>query len=556
MLMPARLELADAALDREAHATANSADPLDADWMDAAGGTGALRNRWLDLTQAMDTSGSLLSLALSRPFDQDLHGDLSDVLVALRPRVAEVLAAEDLGDAFHPFDPDKFNPALPVAVNLFFAIPVRPITAETLTGALNLPELLHRLGLQADLLAVSADVIDLLQRIFGRDGTRHPMFQRLGLDPEVYDRCLTLLPRLEAGEAESLSDDDIAHLLLIPFSISAERVGVAFTDELKDRIVALRPQAAKLLDNGLDGLFSPLRPDAFTSGLSVEENILYGKIADGAGPKAGRIREIIANELRASDLAREVYGLLYDLPTDIGGANLTAAMVETLEVTRAAIKSPDILILDRALSSLDAPDRRAAFDHLRTLLPDATIIVLETRIEDRTAFDASYEIRHSQLQAAGSGETGDGAMNAVSVDLTRKIQLLEDSDMFSGLGEQQLRLLAFGARWYDAKPGTVVFRMGDEPTDGAYVIADGEVDLYIPEGERPETIIATAGHGTLIGELALINKSPRSLSMRAKTDLRALRLGSEEFLTVVEADVETAVKLLQVVAGYAANTAK
>ena len=44
--------------------------------------------------------------------------------------------------------------------------------------------------------------------------------------------------------------------------------------------------------------------------------------------------------------------------------------------------------------------------------------------------------------------------------------------------------------------------------------------------------------------------------MRAKTTLRALRLGSEEFLSVVEADVETAVKLLQVVAGYAQRSAK
>ncbi|MEM0946266.1 MAG: ABC transporter transmembrane domain-containing protein [Pseudomonadota bacterium] len=555
MLTPATSEEEedDPAKGRESQASGNSMDPLNADWLHDEG-TG--RERWLDLTQAMDVSGGLLELALAQPFDGAAYPALSEQLVALRDPVAKALAKEGLEDAFHRFDPERFNLALPVAVNLFFAIPTRPITTEVLTGQLDLPALLRNLDLQDEMIAVSGDIIDLLQRIFGRDGTKHPMFQRLGLDPDIYDRCLTLLPQLEAGATGTLTDDDIAHLLLIPFSISAERIGVGFTDELKDRIVALRPQATSLMDNGLDGLFSPLTPDTFTTGLSLLENILYGKIADGAGPKAGRIREVITDELRKSKLAHDVYALLYDLPTDIGGANLSAEMVETLEVTRAAIKSPDILILDRALASLEPDDRRAALARVRGLLPDATLIVLEARIEDQSAFDTSYEIRHSQLQQAGLGTTADEAANPVSIDLTRKIQLLEDSELFSGLGEQQLRLLAFGARWYDAEPGTVVFRMGDEPTDGAYVIADGEADLYIPEGDNPEVVVATAEHGVLIGELALINKSPRALSMRAKTKLRALRLGSEEFLSVVEADVDTAVKLLQVVAGYAQRSAK
>ncbi len=553
MLTPDAEANEDPALDRESRASGNSTDPLHTDWLHD-GGTG--RARWLDLTQALDVGGGLLELALAQPFDGEAYPELSDKLVGLRAPVAEAVAKDDLEDAYHRFDPDRFNPALPVAVNLFFAIPTRPITTEVLTGQLDLPGLLRKLDLQDEMIAVSGDIVDLLQRIFGRDGTKHPMFQRLGLDAEIYDRCLTLLPILESGATSELTDDDIAHLLLIPFSISAERIGVGFTEELKDRIVALRPQAASLMENGLEGLFSPLVPEAFTTGLSLLENILYGKIADGAGPKAGRIREIITDELRASGMAHDVYALLYDLPTDIGGANLSVDMVESLEVTRAAIKAPDILILDRALASLEPPDRRAAFQQVRALLPDATLVVLETRIEDQSAFDASYEIRHSQLQQAGMGTTADEAANPVSVDLTRKIQLLEDSELFSGLGEQQLRLLAFGSRWYDAEPGTVVFRMGDEPTDGAYVIAEGEADLYIPEGDTPEVVVATAEHGVLIGELALINKSPRALSMRAKTKLRALRLGSEEFLSVVEADVETAVKLLQVVAGYAQRSAK
>ena len=83
------------------------------------------------------------------------------------------------------------------------------------------------------------------------------------------------------------------------------------------------------------------------------------------------------------------------------------------------------------------------------------------------------------------------------------------------------------------------------------VIAEGDAELYKPEDGGPETVIATVSAGALIGELALINKLKRALSLRTKTDMRALRIGSEEFLTVVENDTATAVKLLQVVARYA-----
>jgi hypothetical protein len=43
---------------------------------------------------------------------------------------------------------------------------------------------------------------------------------------------------------------------------------------------------------------------------------------------------------------------------------------------------------------------------------------------------------------------------------------------------------------------------------------------------------------------------PRALDMRAATPLTCLRIGAEEFLSVVENDAATAFKLLQVVASY------
>ena len=57
----------------------------------------------------------------------------------------------------------------------------------------------------------------------------------------------------------------------------------------------------------------------------------------------------------------------------------------------------------------------------------------------------------------------------------------------------------------------------------------------------PDQLITTVGAGALVGELGLIRKEPRALSMIAETKLSCLRIGEEEFLAVVENDAATAV---------------
>ena len=99
----------------------------------------------------------------------------------------------------------------------------------------------------------------------------------------------------------------------------------------------------------------------------------------------------------------------------------------------------------------------------------------------------------------------------------------------------------------------MVFLKDDQPTDGAYVVLEGEAGLYLPRSGEDDQLIITVGAGALVGELGLIRKEPRALSMVAETDLSCLRIGEEEFLAVVENDAATAFKLLQVIAGYVSN---
>lgn len=83
----------------------------------------------------------------------------------------------------------------------------------------------------------------------------------------------------------------------------------------------------------------------------------------------------------------------------------------------------------------------------------------------------------------------------------------------------------------DAKPvaaGTVIFRQG-EPGETMFVVVEGEVDVVL-DGR----IIETLGEGEAFGEMSLVESSPRSADVRAKTDCRLVELDERRFTYMVQ----------------------
>lgn len=541
---------------QEAQRAGNSADAFNADWLDPslAGATDAddLRDWWVRLIEGMGSGTALFRRGMEQKFDTAAHPKLAAKLVELRPVVKQAIEDAELDRYVFFFQPDLYNLALPVAENLLFAAPRQPLTQELLGQQTDFLNQLRALKLDTDLIKLTQDVTDMLRQIFGRDGTDHPLFRKLGLDPKAYETAIELVEKSRSGGANVLGQTELAQLLTVPFRISAEQIGPAFSEDMKTRILELRQSHSAGLQRSMGDLFVPLKTDTFAPGLSVLENALFGKVSDLAGGKAEELRKLIADVLIEAEAGELVAELLYDVPVALGGANLPALFAEPLSFTRATIKRPDVLILDQALASYDMETQISVHRNLRALLPETTLIYLNDSFDSEDVFDAFFELRQGRIVTDETHEKVDED-SVASADLTRKLRALERTDMFSGLNRKQLRLLAFGARWYQAAPGEVVFLKDDQPTDGAYMILEGEAGLYLPRENEADQLIAQVGPGKLVGELGLIRNEPRALTMVAETDLMCLRIGAEEFLAVVEHDAATAFKLLQVVAGYVSN---
>lgn len=85
------------------------------------------------------------------------------------------------------------------------------------------------------------------------------------------------------------------------------------------------------------------------------------------------------------------------------------------------------------------------------------------------------------------------------------------------------------------RAGEQLFAEGDEGTR-AYVIGSGEIEIVKRTGEK-EVLLAVRGQGEVIGEMALLQDSPRSATARARTDAEVLCIPKREIDELMETSI-------------------
>ncbi|MDX1741967.1 MAG: ABC transporter ATP-binding protein/permease, partial [Ruegeria sp.] len=365
----------------EAARAGNPTDLLNEEWIDP-GIAGLediddIRAWWFQLVEAMGIDEFMLRRTLRTRFDPDLHPSLADDIVKLRGTVAERLKERGLDRHVYRFDPERFNPAVPLGGNLLFAAPSRDINPESLAGDARFKKMFGMHDLANDAMAMASAVVETLDQAFGRDGTDHPLFLRLGMSKEMFHRLLDIKDRRKSKGEGGISEAERALLLTIPFLLTAEQIGPDFPEEYKEKILTIRKDQAERLRGALEGMFVPLSPDSYIPRLTVMENALYGRVSLMAGAHADEIEDVVAEAMNEAGLRRRAASTMFDLPTGLGGNNLPTVFQERAAFSRAGIKRPDILILDKALASHDSESRLRTRLRLRELLPDSIMIFME-----------------------------------------------------------------------------------------------------------------------------------------------------------------------------------
>ena len=129
------------------------------------------------------------------------------------------------------------------------------------------------------------------------------------------------------------------------------------------------------------------------------------------------------------------------------------------------------------------------------------------------------------------------------MDLAEETDLLRKIPMFAKMETSRLKLLAFASEMVSFQNGDVVFNNGDSP-DYAYVIMEGAVDV-ITETDTGPVVTVTLSQNQLIGELGLLNNTPRIATLIANGNLLAMKITAEMFFRILRENSEVALDVIR-----------
>src|SRR5436190_15181373 len=126
--------------------------------------------------------------------------------------------------------------------------------------------------------------------------------------------------------------------------------------------------------------------------------------------------------------------------------------------------------------------------------------------------------------------------------MNAQLRLLADVPLFSGIPDAELREIGRALQRVELQPGEVLYRQGEQ-ANGMHVITTGAVGVYarLPAGRELE--LGALGVGEVVGELALLDGSTRTATVRALEPTSALFLGRADFLALASRLDPTAVTI-------------
>lgn len=123
-----------------------------------------------------------------------------------------------------------------------------------------------------------------------------------------------------------------------------------------------------------------------------------------------------------------------------------------------------------------------------------------------------------------------------------KVEALKRAPLFEGLSRKELVALARVTEDLEIPEGGVLCREGDIGQE-FFVIVDGEIDIT-RKGRR----LAKRGGGDFVGEIALVEETPRVATVTAKTPLRVFVLTRRDFRHMIDENPSVERKVMRALA--------
>ena len=395
-----------AALESAAQA-GNSTDDPGGPWVDAAAlGEGeALGAKLVEDLKLVELDDDCYSLGLRGTIDPQARPQVAERILAARQSFSERLAEDpQLVDLVEPFAADRYNTNATLAENLLFGTPVGPaFQPDTIAAHPYVRRTLESVALTDDLLKMGRDVAATMVELFADLPADHEFFGQFSfISPDDLPEFQALLNRVERIGLEKVPEEDRARLLSLPFKLipARHRLGM-LDDDMQRRILEARDVFARDLPEELQGSVAFFSAEAYNAAASLQDNILFGKIAYGQADSVARVGAVIGAVLDDLDLRPTVMEVGLDFEVGIAGAKLSSVQRQKIGIARALLRRPDILVLNDAAATFDASAQRRLVANVLQAMADRTVIWSTQRPDIARLFPMVSVMRAGRLAETG-----------------------------------------------------------------------------------------------------------------------------------------------------------
>lgn len=105
---------------------------------------------------------------------------------------------------------------------------------------------------------------------------------------------------------------------------------------------------------------------------------------------------------------------------------------------------------------------------------------------------------------------------------------LSTISFFAGFDRAALDKIAAMGEPVEAERGAILMEQGEVGRE-AFLVVDGEVQIIV-NGQ----VVGTAGRGSVLGEMALLDLRPRSATLKALTDVELISYASKQFRQILD----------------------
>jgi CRP/FNR family transcriptional regulator, cyclic AMP receptor protein len=133
------------------------------------------------------------------------------------------------------------------------------------------------------------------------------------------------------------------------------------------------------------------------------------------------------------------------------------------------------------------------------------------------------------------------------------IDTLRQVPLFESLDDEAAKKLCELLETLDCEAQKVLFRAGDAG-DAMYLIERGKVRISVQATDGRELTLTELGRGDFFGEMALLNREPRSANAAVAEEARLAVLSREDFLSFMRSNPNVALEMLTALANRLRHT--